>query len=97
MTRLHLLMMSAALCLLSACAAGPQPIPVDQIPVPPPPNLTAPPQALPPPTSGRLRDLEANHREVARRYHQLASQMCLLLSFLQLPSDGDGCKAFNSD
>lgn len=92
MTRSRLLMMTLAFSLLSACAAGPQPMPVEQIQVPPPPNLTAPPQALPAPLSGRMRDLEANHREVSQRYHQLASQFCRLLLFLELPSDE--CKPF---
>lgn len=90
MTRLTLLMV--ACCLLSACAAGPTPMPVSPIKVPPPPNLTAPPAPLPPPASGRVPDLEANHLQVTRAYHQLASQLCRLLEFLeQAPSE---CQAW---
>lgn len=80
----------AACCLLSACAAGPTPMPAAPIKVPPPANLTAPPQPLPPPDSGQMRDLEANHRETARAYHQLALQMCNLLAFLEI--NHDECK-----
>lgn len=81
MTRLPLLMLVS--CLLSACAAGPQPMPASPIKVPPPPSLTAPPAPLPPPRSGLIPDLEANHQQVARAYHQLASQLCRLLEFLE--------------
>lgn len=92
MTRL--LTLTLASCLLSACAAGPMRMPADELKVPPPPNLTAPPAPLPPPASGRVRDLEANHRQVARAYHQLASQLCRLLEFLeQAPSD---CQAWRA-
>lgn len=84
MTRLLLLI--AASCLLTACAAGPMPMPVPELKVPPPANLTAPPPPLPAPASGRLRDLEANHLQVARAYHQLASQLCRLLEFLEQPA-----------
>jgi len=88
MTRLTLWM--AACCLLAACAAGPQPT---LVPLAPEPPLTVPPQAsllvppapLPQPTSGRMRDLEANHLQVARAYHQLASQLCGLLLHLKQP------------
>lgn len=73
-----------ASCLLIGCAAGPPPMPVEQIKVPPPASLTAPPQTLPPPASGSMRDLEANHLEVARLYHQMAAQLCSLLAFLEL-------------
>lgn len=83
MTRQPLLTLLLASCLLSACAAGPQPMPASPIKVPPPANLTVPPQPLPPPASGKTRDLEANHQQVARAYHQLASQVCRLLAFLQ--------------
>lgn len=92
MTRL--LMLTLACCLMTACAAGPMPMPASPIPVPPPPSLTAPPQALPPPASGRVPDLEANHRQVARAYHQLASQLCGLLAFLQ--AEPTECKAWHA-
>lgn len=88
----HLTLLIAASCLLSACASGPPPMLARPIPVPPPPNVTAPPLPLPPPASGRMADLEANHREVARLYHQLASQTCRLLLWLEI--DSDECKAF---
>ena len=91
---MHLLMWMAALCLLSACAGGPQPTPagltIEPIRVPPPANLTQPPPLLPAPASGQMRDLEANHRQVAQAYHQLASQMCGLLSWLQI--DHEQCR-----
>lgn len=74
-----------ASCLLSACAVGPQPMPA--LPVPPPPNLTRPPQPLPPPSSGRMKDLEQNHLQVTRAYHQLAAQMCGLLVELEVKHD----------
>lgn len=78
-------LLTIACCLLTACAAGPPQTPVPLINVPPPPNLLVPPLPLPAPASGRLRDLEANHLQVARQYHQLASQMCQLLLYLQVP------------
>lgn len=92
----------SAACLLTACAAGPQPTPdpgaltaalaaaqaLQPVPVPPPPNLLTPPPQLPPPRSGRLPDLETNHRQVAQLYHQLASQLCQLLQYLQAPTRG---------
>jgi len=58
---------------------------IPPIKVPPPPNLLTPPQALPPPASGRVPDLEANHRQVAQAYHQMASQLCQLLAFIEHP------------
>jgi hypothetical protein len=82
MRRLILSMLAA--CLLNACALGPTPMPAPALVIPPPPNLTAPPQPLPMPLSGQMRDLEANHRQVAKQYHQLARQLCGLLSFLQI-------------
>lgn len=92
MTRLTLLML--ACCLLIGCAAGPTRMPASEIKVPPSPNLTAPPPPLPPPASGRVPDLEANHRQVARAYHQLASQLCRLLAFLEVePTE---CKAWHA-
>lgn len=74
-------------CLMSACAFGTPPMRVEPIRVPPPANLTMPPEPLPPPASGAMRDLEANHRQVARQYHQLASQTCLLLLYLEINHD----------
>lgn len=88
MPRLPLL--TPACCLLIGCASGPQPTvvatvqPPPPIQVPPPPNLTRPPLPLPDPPSGRMPDLESNHRDVARAYHQLAAQMCLLLQHLEI-------------
>ena len=69
------------------------PMPVQLIPVPPPASLTTPPPPLPPPVSGQMRDLEANHRQVAQAYHLLASQMCSLLTFLKVHHDAqtDDC------
>ena len=69
------------------------PMPMPPIPVPPPASLTTPPPPLPPPLSGRMRDLEANHRQVAQAYHLLASQMCSLLTFLMVRRDAqaDDC------
>lgn len=76
-----------AICLLSACASGPQPMPdaaaLQPIQVQPQASLTQAPAKLPAPKSGAMRDLEANQRQVARQYHQLANQHCLLLAFLQ--------------
>ena len=81
-----------AICLLSACASGLQPMPdaaaLQPIQVRPQANLTQAPAQLPAPKSGSMRDLEANQRQVARQYHQLASQHCLLLAFLQAAPDG---------
>lgn len=84
----NLILSIAVCCLLAACASGSQPTLVQPIAVPPPANLTAPPPALPPPPSGQMQALEANHRAVAQAYHQLASQMCGLLTFLQLDTQG---------
>lgn len=94
MTRLLLWTLMLVSCLLSACAAGPTPMPASPIQVPPAPNLTAPPATLSPPASGRIRDLEENHRQVARAYHQLASQLCSLLAHLEL--EPDECKAWHA-
>ena len=85
-----LTLLIVACCLLNGCASGLTPTPVEPIKVPPPANLTAPPQPLPPPDSGQMRDLESNHRETARAYHQLAQQMCNLLAFLEI--NHDECK-----
>lgn len=88
-----LLAMALASSLLLACAAGPQPMPdpgvTQPLPVKPEASLLLPPRRLPgPPRSGKPEDLEANHRQVARVYHQLASQLCGLLIYLQAPTDG---------
>ncbi|MDF9428258.1 hypothetical protein EM868_00375 [Cupriavidus gilardii] len=74
-------------CLLTACAAGAPPTP-DPLRVPPPPNLTAQPDPLPQPASGKPKDLEANHRDVARAYFRLAGRFCGLLAFYQVMPDG---------
>jgi hypothetical protein len=90
----HLLLSIALLasCLLIGCASGGRPMPDAQalapIQVPPQANLTQAPALLPPPKSGAMPDLEANHRQVARLYHQLASQHCSLLQFLSLAPKG---------
>jgi hypothetical protein len=77
-----------ACCLLTGCLSGTLPTLVERVQVPPPPNLTAPPLPLPPAASGQVPDLEANHRQVALQYHQLAQQLCLLLAYLQpMPPD----------
>ena len=93
MTRLMLSV--AVCCLMTACAAGPQRMQADPIQVPPPASLTVPPQPLPPPLSGKPLDLEANHREVARLYHQLASQLCSLLQHLEM--NDEGCAPWMND
>lgn len=86
---LHILP-TLALCLLSACASGPQPTLVQPAPliqpikVSPPASLTQPPQPLTQPASGLLPDLERNHREVAQAYHQLAARLCSLLKHLEI-------------
>lgn len=80
----------AACCLLSACASGPQQMQAQSIK--PQAAVTTPPQPLPPPRSGAMRDLEANHREVARLYHLLAARYCGLLRELQL--DDEQCTPF---
>jgi hypothetical protein len=82
-----------ACCLLIACASGPQPTPepvlIYPITVPPPASLLVAPQVLLPPASGRMADLESNHRAVARAYHQLAAQLCALLTYIkEAPNDG---------
>lgn len=90
-----LLLLSAAL-MLTACAAGPQPTPdlgavmqaTRPVPVPPPASLLVVPPTLPPPRSGSMPDLLANHLAVARQYHLLRSQVCLLLAHLGAPTDG---------
>ncbi|MFT4191651.1 MAG: hypothetical protein QM617_09045 [Comamonas sp.] len=87
---IRLTLSTIAVCLMSACAAGTPPTPADPIKVSPPASLTAPPQALPPAASGRMPDLEANHRAVAKSYHVLASRYCSLLLFLELLPDDCG-------
>lgn len=82
---MHRLTLSTLVCcLLAGCLSGTLPTRVDRVQVPPSPNLTAPPLPLPPALSGKVPDLEVNHRLVALQYHQLASQLCLLLAYLQL-------------
>lgn len=84
------LLLTIAMCsLMTACGSGVLRM-QDQEPieVKPQANLTATPKPLPQPPSGRIDDLEANHRQVAKAYHDLASQMCRLLAFLQLPTEG---------
>ena len=81
-----LLLLSAALA-LSACAFGKKPMQEPEVvlaqAVPAPSSLTLKPAVLPQPKSGQLPELEANHREVAKAYHQLAIRYCQLLAFLQ--------------
>lgn len=84
----RLLLMTTMCCLMTACASGARPMQADPIQVPPPANLTTAPQELPQPSSGRIQELETNHREVARAYHQLATQVCSLLAFLQMTPEG---------
>lgn len=80
-----------ACCLMLASCAGKPPmlpaLPMPTLPerVLPPPNLTTPPEALPQPTSGAMRELESNHRAVAQTYHLLAARYCQLLAFVQVP------------
>ncbi len=85
----HIRLLISAFCLLivSACGSPPTMVPVQPPPsikVPPPPNITAPPDLLPQPTTGQLPDLEQNHREVAKAYHQLAARLCSLLQYLEI-------------
>lgn len=84
----HLLLLTTMCCLMTACASGVTPT-LDEAPaVMPQAALTKVPKALPQPASGAIQTLEANHRKVALAYHQLASQMCQLLAFLQLSTEG---------
>ncbi len=47
---------------------------------------------LPQPASGRMPDLEANHRDVARLYYGLAARFCGVLAAIDsMPS---GCAPF---
>lgn len=85
---LRLLPTITTCCLMSACALGVPPMQDEPIRVLPEASLTAAPRPLPQPPTGRIQDLEANHREVAKAYHQLASQMCRLLDFLQIKREG---------
>lgn len=84
------LLLTIAMCsLMTACSFGAQRTPdPDVIEVKPQANLTSVPKELPQPPSGQIADLEANHRQVAKAYHDLASQVCRLLTFLQLPTEG---------
>ncbi len=88
-----LTLLIAVCCLTLGCAAGMLPTPdasIQPIKVEPPANLTQAPAALPQALSGKVPDLEANHRLVAKAYHQLATQMCNLLVFLEV--NRDRCK-----
>lgn len=76
---------------MAACNAGVQPTP-DPLRVPPPPNLTRAPDTLPQPASGRMPDLEANHRDVARLYFGLAAWFCgVLIAIDAMPT---GCAPY---
>lgn len=85
----HRLLTIAMCCLMTGCGFGvlrmPAPEPIE---VSPPANLIAPPRPLPQPRSGAISELESNHQQVAKAYHGLASQMCRLLEYLQLPTEG---------
>lgn len=77
-----------ACCLLSGCACGVPPMPAAPLKVPPPAALLTRPAPLPPPASGRMADLESNHRQVAHQYHRLAQDMCLLQAWVtETPPD----------
>ena len=90
-----LTLLIVACCLLNGCAAGPTPTLDDPIKVPPPANLTKPPQPLPPPASGQMRDLESNHRAVTKSYHLVAAQLCNLLAFLEVTHEE--CRRYADD
>jgi hypothetical protein len=82
-----------ACCLTLGCASGTLPTPdasIQPIKVEPPASLTQPPAPLPAARSGKVPDLEANHQAGAKAYHQLATQMCNLLAFLEI--NHDECK-----
>lgn len=88
-----LILLTLACCLLTGCALGVRPMPeTTPVRTSPPPNLTTPPRQLPQPQTGQMRDLEANHRQVTKAYHLLASQMCQLQAYLQI--DHPECRAF---
>ena len=84
------ILLMLAFCQLTACAAGPRPtlvqaaIDIQPIKVPPSANSTRPPPSLPQPQTGAMPDLEANHRQVAEAFHQLAAQLCSLLKYLEI-------------
>lgn len=84
----RLLLTMTMCCLMSACASGVPPTQDEPIQVQPEASLTVAPLPLPQPASGRIQELETNHRDVAKAYHQLASQMCRLLDFLQIKREG---------
>ncbi|HCY15593.1 MAG: hypothetical protein A2Z93_06285 [Curvibacter sp. GWA2_64_110] len=92
--RLLTLLMLACFLMTGCAFGGPQTPDSKPVKTEPPPNLTAPPQPLPQPDSGRMRDLEANHLQVSKAYHLLASQMCLLLAYLQI--NHPECQAFEA-
>lgn len=89
-----LILLTLAFCLLTGCASGVTPTPEEPIRTSPPPNLTAPPRQLPQPETGHMRALEANHLQVAKAYHLLASQICQLQAYLQI--NHPECRAFES-
>ena len=88
----HLLIALAACCLMSACASGVRPTP-EWMPQPaltlpkvmPQELALLPPRPLPQPANGEMLQLERNHRQVAKMYHELAAQVCSLLLFLERP------------
>jgi hypothetical protein len=85
----HLIWIACVFCLMGGCASGKRPM-LDLEPplkIQAPASLAQAPQALPPASSGRLVDLESNHRAVAKAYHRLASQVCNLLLFLEQAPD----------
>lgn len=85
----HLLITIAMCCLMTGCGSGVLRMPAPEaIEVSPQANLITPPRPLPQPRSGEVAELEANHRQVAKAFHDLASQMCRLLAHLQLPTEG---------
>lgn len=87
------ILLIAACCLLTACAAGVTQTP-DSLPVMPQASLLVAPKPLPQPQSGAIPDLESNHRAVAKRYHLLAAQVCGLLMFLEVNSAMDDCAPY---
>lgn len=71
-----------AASMLAACASGPQPMLAPRL-LPPASLTQLPSEELPPPTSGRLPDLLANHVETARLYHQLRERFTGLVQWLE--------------
>ena len=79
-----------ACLILPGCAAGPPPTPAPVL-IPPAQLTTLEDPDPPPPTSGSLTDLEANHRESMRLYWRLREKFQGLVEWLEqtgsLPSD----------